>query len=171
MLRQGRRRDRLAVDPLDDQLAEWTDGRDESRQRAHRGDAHLGVVSRWQPDEAATAALEVQRRLAVDRLRGDREVPAERRTVLLATADPAQPYGAALAWPRRGDEDRASLQRVAGAYVVLVNGEAALYLERGGRSLVTLPATDDPEVAVAALSVLPQLVAPIGPFRELVIER
>ena len=108
---------------------------------------------------------------AVDRLRAEREVPEERRTILLAAADPAQPYGAALPWPRRGEEDRASLQRVAGAYVVLVNGEAALYLERGGRSLAILPAADDPEVATAAVGALPALVAPIGPLRELVIER
>jgi hypothetical protein len=45
-----------------------------------------------------------------------------------------------------------------------------LYLERGGRSLVTLPAGDDPDVARAAVSALPQLVAPIGPLRELVLE-
>ena len=35
--------------------------------------------------------------------------------------------------------------RAAGAYVVLVDGVAALYLERGGRSLATLPAADDPD--------------------------
>jgi ATP-dependent Lhr-like helicase len=108
---------------------------------------------------------------AVDRLRSEREIPEERSVVLLAAADPGQPYGSALAWPRRGEEDRASLQRVAGAYVVLVDGEAALYLDRGGRSLVTLPAGDDPEVAAAAVSALPQLIEPIGPMRELVIER
>ena len=108
---------------------------------------------------------------AVDRLRAEREVPEDRRVSLLAAADPAQPYGAALGWPRRDDADRASLQRVPGAYLVLVNGEAALFLERSGRGLVTLPAADDAEVAIAAVGALPQLVAPIGPFRELVIER
>ena len=41
---------------------------------------------------------------------------------LLAAADPANPYGAALAWPRRGEDDRRPLQRAAGAYVVLVDG-------------------------------------------------
>ena len=35
-------------------------------------------------------------------------------------------------WPRRGETDRRPLQRAAGAYVVLVDGVAALYLERGG---------------------------------------
>jgi ATP-dependent Lhr-like helicase len=108
---------------------------------------------------------------AVDRLRAERDVPEARRVVLLAAADPAQPYGAALPWPRRGDDDRASLQRVAGASVVLVDGAAALYLERGGRSLVTLPAADDPEIATAAVSALRGLVLPDGPLREVVLER
>jgi ATP-dependent Lhr-like helicase len=108
---------------------------------------------------------------AVDRLRAEREPPETSRAVLLAAADPAQPYGAALPWPRREGEERFSLQRAAGAYVALVDGAAVLYLERGLRSLVTLPPADDPEVATAALGSLVQLVAPAGPYRELIIER
>jgi ATP-dependent Lhr-like helicase len=107
---------------------------------------------------------------AVDRLRAERVVPEERRVVLLAAADPAQPYGAALPWPRRDDE-RSPVQRAVGAYVVLVDGDAVLYVERGGRSLVTLPAADDAEVLAAALPALGELLQPIGPLRELVIER
>ncbi len=57
--------------------------------------------------------------------------------VVLAAADPAQPYGAALPWPKRESQERAPA-RVAGAYVVLVEDEPALYVERGGRGLVTL---------------------------------
>ena len=60
---------------------------------------------------------------------------------MLAAADPAQPYGAALAWPRRSG---ARAARVAGAYVVLLGGEPALFAERGGRSFVPLR---DPEEA------------------------
>ena len=71
---------------------------------------------------------------------------------------PANPYGAALPWPRRGDDDRRPFQRAAGAYVVLVDGVAALYLERGGSTLQTLPAADDPDVAAAALRGLASLV-------------
>ena len=44
---------------------------------------------------------------------------------MLAAVDPAQPYGAALAWP--ASERRP--QRVAGAYVVLIGGEPIVYLE------------------------------------------
>jgi ATP-dependent Lhr-like helicase len=59
------------------------------------------------------------------------------RALVLAAADPAQPYGATLAWPRREGQERRPA-RVAGAYVVFVDDEPALYLERGGRGLVTL---------------------------------
>ncbi len=71
---------------------------------------------------------------AVERLR---EKPAgdEPRPLVLAAADPAQPYGSALAWPRRAG-GRAS--RVAGAYVVLLDGRPALFVERGGRTIVPL---------------------------------
>jgi ATP-dependent Lhr-like helicase len=62
---------------------------------------------------------------------------AERpRTLVLAAADPAQPYGAALPWPKRDIQERRP-SRVAGAYVVLVADEPVLYVERGGRSLLT----------------------------------
>ena len=59
------------------------------------------------------------------------------RTLVLAAADPAQPYGAALPWPKRAGQDRRPA-RVAGAYVVLVADLPVLYVERGGRGLVTL---------------------------------
>ena len=89
---------------------------------------------------------------------------------LLAASDPANPYGAALPWPRRGEGDRRPLQRAAGAYVVRVYGIATLYLERGGATLQTLPAADDPAVAVTAARALRALVAD-GRTRELVIRK
>ena len=108
---------------------------------------------------------------AIDRLRAAREPDAERpRVDLLAAADPAQPYGAALPWPRRGDDDRRPFQRAAGAYVVLVDGAAVLYLERGGKGLATFPAADDGERAAPALAALTGLLGD-GRLRELVISR
>ncbi len=110
---------------------------------------------------------------SLDRLRAAREAadPMASGTVhLLAAADPANPYGAALAWPRRGETDRRPLQRAAGAYVVLVDGVATLYLERGGATLQTLPAADDPEVAVAAARAFAALVADRR-IRELVLRK
>ena len=56
---------------------------------------------------------------------------------MIAATDPAQPYGAALPWPRR-EREQGRPARVAGAYLVLVCEQPALYLERGGRSLLTL---------------------------------
>jgi ATP-dependent Lhr-like helicase len=91
---------------------------------------------------------------ALERLRAVRQPArsaAERETHLLAAADPANPYGAAVPWPRRGDDDRRPLQRAAGAYVALVDGVAVLYLERGGGTIQMLPGADDPETAEAAL--------------------
>jgi ATP-dependent helicase Lhr and Lhr-like helicase len=66
------------------------------------------------------------------------------RTLVLAAADPAQPYGAALSWPKREGRDRRP-SRVAGAYVVLVADAPVLYVERGGRGLLTLSEGRDEE--------------------------
>jgi ATP-dependent helicase Lhr and Lhr-like helicase len=67
------------------------------------------------------------------------------RALVLAAADPAQPYGAALPWPRlEGREERGRRPaRVAGAYVVLIAGAPVLYVERGGRGLIVLVARDE----------------------------
>ena len=76
---------------------------------------------------------------------GSAAARAPARALVLAAADPAQPYGAALPWPKReGQERRPS--RVAGAYVVSVDDEPVLYVERGGRGLLTLvaEARDEP---------------------------
>jgi len=78
---------------------------------------------------------------AVERLRELRPRPGvEAEALVLAAADPAQPYGAALSWPARS-AGRAA--RVAGAHVVLLGGEAVLFVERGGRSLLPLRDPDE----------------------------
>ncbi|GKU70081.1 Lhr family ATP-dependent helicase, partial [Mycobacterium montefiorense] len=94
----------------------------------------------------------------VDRLRSyldgvDRKRP-EYRAVVLAAADPANPYGAALPWPT---SEGARPGRKAGALVVLVDGDLAWFLERGGRSLLTF--TDDPGSNHAAAQGLAELVS------------
>jgi len=73
---------------------------------------------------------------AVERLREKRSASAG--VLALAATDPAQPYGAALAWP----ESESRPARVAGAYVILVGGTCAAFLERGARSLVTFTGDD-----------------------------
>ena len=98
---------------------------------------------------------------AVDRLRSFRD--EKTGTLLLAATDPANPYGVALPWPEKGP------QRAAGAYVVLLDGVACLYLERGGRSLMSLRPHDG-SWEEAAVSALAQLVSD-GRFRRLALER
>jgi ATP-dependent Lhr-like helicase len=110
---------------------------------------------------------------ALDRLRAVRDATdgnAGRSVYLLAAADPANPFGAALPWPRRDDDDRRPFQRAAGAYVVIVDGLAVLYVERGGATLQTFPAAADPELSDVALRSLAALVGP-GRARELVIRK
>jgi ATP-dependent Lhr-like helicase len=107
---------------------------------------------------------------AVDRLRAAREPTDDGAVRILAATDPAQAYGAALAWPRGVDDERLPLQRAAGAYVVSVDGDAALYLERGGRSLLRLPGVTA-EQSARAVAALPSLVGSGRPMRELRLER
>ena len=75
---------------------------------------------------------------AIDRLRTFSE-PEESNPVALALAatDPANPYGAALAWPANSGDNGHRPGRKAGALVVLVDGSLTLYVERGGRTLLT----------------------------------
>ncbi|MHB8671277.1 MAG: Lhr family helicase, partial [Acidimicrobiales bacterium] len=88
---------------------------------------------------------------AVDRLRASRVEDGEpgrapEEVVVLAATDPANPYGIALPWPSAGAEEGGAggrrPQRVAGAWVVLLDGRASLYVERGGRGLIALRALD-----------------------------
>jgi ATP-dependent Lhr-like helicase len=104
---------------------------------------------------------------AVERLRELRPRDGEEaEPLVLAAADPAQPYGAALPWPRRSG---ARAARVAGAHVVLLGGEAVLFVERGGRSLVPLREPEEEWLRVA----LTALVAHVrrGGAKRLAVER
>jgi ATP-dependent Lhr-like helicase len=73
--------------------------------------------------------------------------------VVLAAADPAQPYGAALSWPAATGDTKHRPARKAGALAVLVDGIPALYVERGGKSLLSFTEERPPlQQAAAALS-------------------
>jgi len=90
---------------------------------------------------------------AVDLLRG-MPAPDRRRPEVLALSavDPAQPYGAALPWPRIEGQppgDRRGPSRSVGAWVVLVDGALRVFVERGGRRLLVLDDPADPTVAPA----------------------
>ncbi|MGP3947853.1 ATP-dependent helicase [Streptomyces sp. 7N604] len=66
----------------------------------------------------------------------------EGRPVVLAAADPANAYGAALPWPDPPSGAGHKPGRKAGALVVLVGGELVLYVERGGKTLLAWPGQD-----------------------------
>lgn len=83
---------------------------------------------------------------AVDRLRATTSV----EPVTLAATDPANPFGAALPWPESEGGHRPG--RKAGALVVLVDGALAIYVERGGRTMLTFGEPESFEAAFASLA-------------------
>ncbi|KRF11435.1 DEAD/DEAH box helicase [Nocardioides sp. Soil797] len=109
---------------------------------------------------------------AVDRLRTFTEpAPGEKpAAVALAATDPANPFGAALSWPERVTEEGSGHRpgRKAGAMVVLVDGSLGLYVERGGRTLLTF--TDSPELLIPACDALAHAVRR-GALGRLTVER
>ena len=84
---------------------------------------------------------------AVDRLRADRAPEPDAAPVVLAATDPAQPYGAALAWPPSPGRPA----RTAGAHVVLADGVPLVVLERGGRSLATFEGAESTDAWIEAV--------------------
>ncbi|MGH2816790.1 MAG: Lhr family helicase, partial [Actinomycetota bacterium] len=141
---------------------------------------------------------------AVDRLRALTDPPSSPQTQVLAAADPANPYGAALAWPERtapgpdspghpsgsairptgaplrgspdpsgrtppaGERPGHRPGRKAGAVVILVDGDLVLYVERGGRTLLTF--TDHPDRLARAADAL-ALAARDGALGRLAVEK
>ncbi|WP_149257660.1 DEAD/DEAH box helicase [Actinomadura sp. K4S16] len=124
-----------------------------------------GAVDRLRALRPATAA-------APDDISALWESPRkpEVRALVLAAADPANPYGAALPWPERDDEVASGHKpgRKAGALVVLVEGRLVLYVERGGRTLLTWD--DGPGVLQPAVDAL-ALAVREGALGKLTVER
>ncbi|KQS10064.1 DEAD/DEAH box helicase [Curtobacterium sp. Leaf183] len=106
-----------------------------------------------------------------------------REVLTLAATDPANPYGASLPWPTdaapepdtavppaasaappttEGAKARGHRPgRKAGALVVLVDGELGVYVERGGKSVLTF--TDDPaDLTAAAASIAATVRSGLG---------
>jgi ATP-dependent helicase Lhr and Lhr-like helicase len=100
---------------------------------------------------AGLGGLQFARPGALELLRERREASAERpRGLVLAAADPANPYGAALAWPKTAE---GRLARVAGAHVVLVEGALAAFLAGRGRTVLPLLPDDEPARSAVARAV------------------
>jgi ATP-dependent Lhr-like helicase len=90
--------------------------------------------------------------------------------VVLAAGDPANPFGAALPWPDRPDETPGGHRpgRKAGSLVILADGKLVLYVERGGKTLLSW--TSDPAVLGPAATALAGAVHS-GALGRLTIER
>jgi ATP-dependent helicase Lhr and Lhr-like helicase len=121
--------------------------------RVLRAQEESGQIVRGYVVEGLGAA-QFAARGAVDRLRtfsrDDGTLPpADPAAVVLAAADPAQPYGAALPWPDPTGDGKHRPARKAGALAVLVDGVPALYVERGGRTLLSFT-EDEPALRAAA---------------------
>ncbi|MGW1654350.1 DEAD/DEAH box helicase [Streptomyces atratus] len=113
---------------------------------------------------------------AVDRLRAtsaarDRTEPgAAPHALVLAAADPANAYGAALPWPEPPDGAGHKPGRKAGALVVLVDGELAMYMERGGKTLLAW-STDPEDSALLAAAGALAAAARAGALGTVTVER
>ncbi|WP_327591175.1 DEAD/DEAH box helicase [Nonomuraea sp. NBC_00507] len=89
------------------------------------------------------------------------------RAVVLAAADPASPYGAALSWPQHPGDVGHKPGRKAGSLVVLVDGHLVLYVERGGKTLLSFTDGERLQPAVDALA----LAVRDGALGKLTVER
>ncbi len=111
---------------------------------------------------------------AIDRLRthtASSDRPEKADAVALAATDPANPFGAALPWPAStGSADGQGHRpgRKAGAIVVLVDGTLTLYVERGGRTLLTF--ADDEDQLAPAIEALGRVVRE-GALGRLMVEK
>lgn len=106
------------------------------REFEHRGAVRRGVLV------AGLGAAQFATSETIEALREFRG-PGGTPAVLLAAADPANPFGHVLPWPEHlaGRPSRAT-----GSLVVIADGACLAYLSRGGRSLVLFEA-DSPGLA------------------------
>ncbi|GAA5114517.1 ATP-dependent helicase [Haloechinothrix salitolerans] len=134
-----------------------------------RGMADAGQVIRGYVVDGLGAA-QFAARGAVDRLRSLSDTGGGQHAgaLVLAACDPAQPYGAALAWPTPVGGTTHRPGRKVGAVVVLVDGSPVLYLERGGSSLLTFT-TDRAVLRTAANALAAQVAA--GHIDSLLVRR
>ncbi len=106
---------------------------------------------------------------AIDRLRThlkDADRPEKQTALALAATDPANPFGAALPWPPQDSGHRPG--RKAGAIVVLVDGLLTLYVERGGKTLLTF--SDDEDLLAHGIEALGRVVRE-GALGRLTVEK
>ncbi len=106
---------------------------------------------------------------AIDRLRThqhESDRPEKQTALALAATDPANPFGAALPWPQLESGHRPG--RKAGAIVAVVDGALTLYVERGGKTLLTF--TEDEELLAHGIEALGRVVRE-GALGRLTVEK
>jgi len=81
---------------------------------------------------------------AIDLLRSFRDEADEPETVMLASTDPANPYGALVKWPAAGP------MRNVGSSVILVDGALAAYVGRGEKQVTSFLPDDEPRRSLVA---------------------
>ncbi len=99
---------------------------------------------------AAAGVVDDLRRVERELAEGHRQ-----QGLVLATTDPANAYGAALEWPettRTGPNGGHRPARGAGCHVVLVAGQPVIYVERGGRTLLTFEQAGGPQDELGSAS-------------------
>ncbi len=102
---------------------------------------------------------------AVERLRS---LPSAQGTyLLLASSDPANPFGAALPWPKREGGRRPA--RAPGSHLLLRDGEPLIYIERGGRGLLRLTELEGEDLAAAMRALAEEVAA--GRLAKLAVEK
>ena len=92
-----------------------------------------------------------------DQLTHEKSPPNEVEVEAYLAVDPANPYGSILPWPQPATERRARPRRVPGAWVLLYKGRLVLYMEKGGRTLLTFGDLTEPGVVKAAFRKLTTL--------------
>ncbi|WP_351229166.1 ATP-dependent helicase [Streptomyces sp. NPDC002133] len=117
---------------------------------------------------AMDGAVDRLRAAATARDRADAQAPP--RAVVLAAADPANAYGAALSWPEPPAGAGHKPGRKAGSLVVLVDGELTLYMERGGKTLLSWPTEPDAPALRSAAEAL-AAAARAGTLGTVTVER
>jgi ATP-dependent Lhr-like helicase len=102
---------------------------------------------------------------AVERLRSLPEAKGE--YLVLAATDPANPYGASLPWPKLEGGRRPG--RTPGSFLLLRDGEAEVFIERGGRGLLRLHEMGEDELGAAMQALADAVTA--GHLPKLAIEK
>lgn len=130
----------------------FPDGRDPAHTHAFPDDLDLDATSPLGFPETEDSAFADDHGFASDpalspnRFRARSSSRATSQAVILAAADPANAYGAALSWPEPPTGAGHKPGRKAGSLVVLVDGELTLYMERGGKTLLAWPSDPDGSV-------------------------